>query len=213
MTLPHLLRPARLFSDSSSLITLPCKLLFPIRDQVPLLVALRGSPKPIILRSARRARSLHQYTVDHLYVRKDFYFAFCTFSFISLCFRPLALYSAIPSFTLAHLPFWTPHSLHPRYLYVYRSALDHISENLSLFRALYPLAIVSARVCRRQACLYIWTSLFPLSDFLVFISPWTLDLSRGICAPPPRFSPSSSLTYVSAWLFDNKPSHRAVARP
>ena len=112
MTLPHLFHPASLFSDSSSLITFPHKLLFPIRDQVPLLVALRGSPKPIILRSARCARSLHQYTVDHLYVRKDFYFAFCTFSFISFCFRPLALYSAIPSFTLAHLPFRTLHFLH-----------------------------------------------------------------------------------------------------
>ena len=137
----HLFRPARLFSDSSSLITLPCKLLFPIRNQAPLLVALRGSPKPIILRSERRARGLAsqpQYTVDHLYVRKDFYFAFCTFSFIFFCFRPLALYSVVPSFTLAHLPFRTPHFLHPRYLYIYRSALDHISVNLSFIRALHP---------------------------------------------------------------------------
>ena len=104
------------------------------------------------LRGARRARGLAsqpQCTVDHLYVRKDFCFAFCTFSFISFCFKPLALYSAISSFTLAHLPFWTPHFLHPRYLYIYRSALDHISVNLSLFRALHPLAIVAARLCDR----------------------------------------------------------------
>jgi hypothetical protein len=75
--------------------------LFPIRGQVPLLVALRGSSKPIVPRGARRiAIGPMQVSIglDHLYVRKDFYFAFCTFSFISFCFRPAALYSGIPSY-------------------------------------------------------------------------------------------------------------------
>ena len=206
MTLPHLLRPARLFSDSSSLITLPRKLLFPIRDQVPLLVALRGSPKPIILRSARRARGLAsqpQYTVGHLYVRKDFYFAFFTFSFISFCFRPLALYSAIPSFTLAHLSFRTPHFLHPRYLYIYRSALVHISVNLSLFRALHPLAIVAAWVCDRLSLAsppsHLVLTLPPLRFSCLYFTLVGLWICQEAFAPlPPRFSPSSSLTYSSA---------------
>jgi hypothetical protein len=85
--------------------------------------------------------------------------------------------------------FRTPYLLHPSYLYIHHSTLDHISVNLSLFRAPHSLAIVAARVCRRQAGLYIWFQLFPLLDVLVFILPWTLDLSRGICAPSPPFLP------------------------
>ena len=99
--------------------------------------------------------------IDHFYVRKDFYFAFCTLSFVSFCFRPPALYSGIPSLTLAHLPFRTLHLLHPCYLYIHPSALDRISVNLSLFRALHPLAIVAVRACRQQARLYIWFPFFP----------------------------------------------------
>ena len=151
--------------------SLPYERHTPIHDQVPLVVALHGSPKPIVPRGAYRvAIGPMQVGIgpDHVYVRKDFYFAFCTFYFISFCFRPAALYSEIPSyfgpFTISDTA-----PLTPLYLYIHPSALDPISVNLSLFRSLHPLTIVTARVCRRQA--RIWFPLFPLLDFLVFILP------------------------------------------
>ena len=77
-------------------------------------------------------------------------------------------------FYLAYLPFRTPHLLHPCYLYIHHSALDHISVNLSFFQAPHPFAIIAVRVCRQQARLYNWFPHFLLLDFLVLVLSWTL---------------------------------------
>ena len=151
-------------------------------DQAPLLVAPCGSLKPIVPRSARRARpsQVGIGDLDHLYVGRNFYFDQSLILYVFLYFLLLQISRSLLQdsiFYLAHLPFRTPH------LYIHHSAIDHISLNLSFFQAPHSFAIVAARVCRRQARLYNWFPYFLLLDFLLLILSWTLASSRVICAP------------------------------
>ena len=115
--------------------------------------------------------------LGYLYVRKYSYFNQCLILYvIPLSSFVSDLLLSIPGFSLllwpiCHFGHRNLYTLVIYNLYIHRSALGHISVNLSLFRALHPLVIVAARVCHWQARHDIWVPLFPLLDFLVVILP------------------------------------------
>ena len=140
--------------------SLPHERLFPIRDQVPLLITLCGSRKPIVPRGAPRARPLASWHRSRPPLSCSEGLLLCilyVFLYLLLLQTSCSLFQdSLFYFGPFVTVFRTRYLLHPCHLYVRRSAPDHISVNLSLFRAPHSLAIVAARVCRRQAGLYIW---------------------------------------------------------
>ena len=122
---------------------------FPFVTRFPSSSHYADRPSPSF-HAARLALGLSQVGIglDHLFhVRKGFYFAFCTFSSISFAsdLLPALFQDSLFHFGPFATVFRTPYLLHPCYLYIHRSALDHISVNLSLFRAPHSLSIVASK--------------------------------------------------------------------